>query len=245
MAENEKPKRVYVTTPRGVFQWPRLNEPDYGNEKFKKPDGEYSVTLILKASDPAVKKFIAEMTPHYEAALEKGRAEFKKLKAETRKELGGKIKEKLFYTELLDQETEEPTGEIKMRFAMKAGGTYKSGPKEGKKWSRKPKVFDARGTYLPKPPSIWGGTEGRVNFEAEPYFIPGTGTAGLRMKLEAAKVLKLVSEGGAADASRYGFGDEEDGYTHEEDAMSSDESDTSDKADADGGSDEDDGSGDF
>lgn len=239
MADNDKPKRVYLTTPRGVFQWPRLNEPDYGNEKFKKPDGEYSVTLILKASDPAVKKFIAEMTPHYEAALEAGRAEFKKLKAETRKELGGKIKEKLFYTELLDQETEEPTGEIKMRFAMKAGGKRKS---DGKPWSRKPKVFDAKGTYMAEPPAIWGGTEGRVNFEAEPYFIPGTGVAGLRLKLEAAKVIKLVSEGGFADASRYGFDEEEDGHEYEEDAMTSDESsDASDDSDGD----EDDGSGDF
>lgn len=234
MAKDQKPERVYLTSPRGVYQWPRLNAPD---TKFKE-EGEYSVSLILKADAPETKKFIETLTPHYEAALEAGREEFKKLKVETRKKLKN-ITENALFTEVFDKETEEPTGEIKFRFTMTASGVSK---KTGKAWKRKPKVFDAKGNYMPKPPEIWSGTEGRVNFELRPYFVPGTGACGLSLRLEAVKILKLVSEGGAADASKYGFDEEEDGYEYEADAMTSDES--GDASDDDGEGD-DDGSGDF
>lgn len=237
MAENDKPKRVYLTSPRGVFLFPRLNAPD---TKFDE-NGRYSVGLILKADAPDTKKFITELTPHYEAALEEGREAFKKLKVETRKKLKA-ITENALFTEVFDRETEEPTGEIRFNFNMKAGGVSK---KTGKAWSRKPKIFDAKGNYLAKPPSIWGGSEGRVNIELRPYFVPGTGACGLGLGLEAVKLLKLVSEGGFADASKFGFDEDEDGYEYSADdaaadAMTSDESAGSGDA---GG--EDDGSGDF
>lgn len=244
MAKDEKPKRIVLTSPRGVFQWPKLNEPDLGTKDYPNPDGSYSVNLVLKADDPETKKFIKTLTPHYEAAMAEAKEAFKGLKVETRKKLKN-VTENALFTEVYDKETEEPTGEIRFKFAMRASGEYKKdGPKKGKRWNRKPVIFDAKGNRMASPPAIWGGTEGRISFELSPYFIPGTGAAGLKLGLEAAKILSLVSAG-ERNADAYGLGGEEDGYEYSaeeqaRDAMESDES-TSDNADVT----EDDGSGDF
>lgn len=34
-------ERIEFTAPGGTFKFPKLSEPDYGNEKFPKSDGEY------------------------------------------------------------------------------------------------------------------------------------------------------------------------------------------------------------
>jgi hypothetical protein len=98
---------------------------------------------------------------------------------------------------------------------MPASGVYKKGPKEGQKWTAKPHIFDAKGTRLVNPPSIWGGTTGRLSFEMRPYFIPGTGAAGLSLRLIGAQIIDLVS-GGARSAKDLGFGEVEGGYEYAE-----------------------------
>jgi hypothetical protein len=240
MATDNRKKDPSFTSPRLKFQWPKLTEPDYGNEKYPKPDGQYTVNGIGRADDPAVKKFIADLTPHYEEALAAASETFKGLKVETRKKLK-QVTENALFTELYDKDTEEPTGEISFKFSMTASGTRKKGPKAGQKWTRKPMIFDAKGQRMAKAPQIWSGTEGRVSFTTRPYFVPGTGAAGLSLRLEAVKILALVSEG-TRSADSYGFGGEEEGYEHEED-MTTDETTTDESGNAGGG--EDDGSGDF
>src|SRR5207247_3604884 len=100
------------------------------------------------------------------------------------------------YTAIHEEETHEPTGQIEIKVAMQASGTYKSGPKQGKKWKRSPGIFDAKGNEMKPAPSIWGGTIGRVAFEVglnkeglPGYFIPATGAAGLTLRLQAARIL--------------------------------------------------------
>lgn len=204
MATNKKPKNPEFTSPRGTFRYPKLNKPDTGNEQFPKPDGEYSVQLILTVAD--AEPLALKLQPHLQAAIEEGKEAFKKLKVDQRKKLGDITINELFKTEY-DEETEEPTGNVIFKFAMKASGKDKA----GKPWSRKPVIFDARGQKMTKNiPDIWGGTEGKVSFEAQPYFIPGTGAVGLKLRLNAVQVIELVS-GGGRDAEGYGFG-AEDGY---------------------------------
>jgi hypothetical protein len=82
--------------------------------------------------------------------------------------------------------------------------------KDNKPWNRKIALFDAKGKPILKIESVWGGSEVKVSYEASPYFIPGTGAAGLKLRLNAVQILKLVS-GGNRDAGAYGFG-EEDGF---------------------------------
>jgi hypothetical protein len=200
-------KKVQFMSPKGVFKYPKLTEPDYGNEKFPKPDGEYKVTMVLSEDEAA--GLIAKLTPLYEAALAAGQEEFKKMKVESRKKLKSVTENPLFNT-VYDQDTEEPTGDVEFTFKSKAGGL----DKDKKRWSRKPGVFDAKGKPLGKGVAVWGGTVGKVAFTCSPYFIPGTGMAGLKLQLEAAQVIELVSAG-QRSANSYGFGEEE-GYEYEE-----------------------------
>lgn len=205
---DKKPKNFKDTTPRGTFRYPALDKPDYGNEKFPKPNGEYKVQLIL--SEAAAEPLIAKLAPHYDQAIAEGKEAFKELKVEARKKLKELTANDLYATEY-DKDTEEPTGNLVFKFTMTASGENK----KKEKWSRKPAIFDAKGKPMLKVPSIWGGTEGKVSFEAVPYFIPGTGAAGLKLRLSAVQIIDLVS-GGQREASDYGFG-EEDGYEASED----------------------------
>ncbi|HWL80082.1 MAG TPA: hypothetical protein VNR89_03955 [Roseomonas sp.] len=212
-----------ITSPKGRLGFPKLVEPDYGNQQYPKPDGEFSTKLVVNADDPAVKAFIEKLQPFFDTAEDEAKEKFAALKAETRKKLGSYKMNPLF-TELLDKETEEPTGEIEFKFARKASGEYKKGPKAGKRWQATVPLFDAKGRLIPthdkngdvRPdaPKVWGGTLARVSFEPSAYFIPGTGAAGLKLNLEAVQIIELG--GGARSASSYGFG-AEDGYAHEED----------------------------
>lgn len=219
MAEARK-KLPKITSPRLTFKFPKLHAVDYGSKDYPKPDGEYSVKGIAKAGEPATDKFLLTLQPLYDAAIAQAEEEFKKLKVETRKKLGS-VKPNDLFTTLYDQETEQPTGEIEFKFAMKASGISRKeeemAAKEGRKpkrWNRKPDIFDARGVPMRKTPEIWGGTIGKVSFEASPYFIPGTGAAGLKLSLSGVQIIDLV-QGGQRTASSHGFG-EEDGYSYEE-----------------------------
>jgi hypothetical protein len=221
-------KAPTFTTPAGTFKFPRLGTPD---TKFK-AEGEFSVKFLI-AKDAAA-GLLAKLEPLHKAAIENGKAEYAGLPVATRKKLdakGGFTANPLF--NVVYDDNEEETGEIEIVFKMAASGEYKSGPKVGQKWTRKPAVFDAR----MKPMSgdkVWGGTVGKVSFEiglnkqGEPgYFIPGTGAAGLTLRLQAVQVIELVS-GGQKTASAYGFG-EEDGYADEGSTPAADESETGEK----------------
>ncbi|MGO7451869.1 ssDNA-binding protein [Rhizobium ruizarguesonis] len=212
----ERKKNPSLISPRGPLKFPKIDKVDYGTKEYPKPNGEYSTKQVLEADAPATKAFIAALMPHYQAAMEEAAAKFKELKIETRKKLG-KVTENDLFTTLYDQETEQPTGYIEFKFAMAASGERK----DKTKWAAKPAIFDAKGKPMTKVPEIWSGTEAKVSFECQPYFIPGTGAAGLKLKLKAIQIIELVS-GGQRSASSYGFG-AEDGYEYEEPATEENE----------------------
>jgi hypothetical protein len=226
MADN-KPKRIKMVSPRGTFVWPRLDEPDYGNEKYPKPDGEFSVQLRMEADNPAMKTFIAKLQPFHDAAVKAAEAKFKELKVDQRKKLG-KVTVNDLYRTIYDEETEEPTGEIVFKFTMKAGGTTK----KGKVWSQKPTVVDAKGTTMKKVPKVGSGTVGKVSFDftEDGFFIAGTGAAGLSLSLLGAQIIDLVTAG-ARTAKDLGF-TEEDGYEYEEGDFSDETTGSEDGGDA-------------
>ena len=239
LVANSRPRPPSFTSFKGTFKFPKLNKPD---TKFK-ADGEFSVKLVGRIDDPAVLALIAKLEPLYLAAEHNAVAEFAKLSAVARKKLGQPTMNPL-YTEVLDETTEQPTGDVEFKFARAASGTYKSGPKTGQKWHATIGIFDAKGVPVLKGPDIYGGTIGKVSFEVglnqdgQPgYFIPGTGAAGLSLRLQAVQVLDLVS-GGQRTAAGYGFG-EEDGYAYDP------KDDTTETSEGNKAAAEDDGSGDF
>lgn len=198
----EKRKTVEITSPKGEFLWPKLNEPDYGTDKYPKKDGKYNVKLILEGKE--AEALISKLSPHHAEAVAKGKEEYDALPVKARK--ANEFKEVPFFNPEYDEETEEETGRYIFNFKMKASGVAK---KTGKKWERAPAIFDAKGHALTgkKIPSIGSGTIGRVNFQVLPFFTAAVG-AGLSLRLEAVQLIDVRSFG-ERDAKGYGFGEEE------------------------------------
>lgn len=202
MSKDKKPKNFTGITPKGVFKFPNLIKPDFGTEKYPKEGGEYNVRLVMPMD--VAQELIDKLEPEMEKAKEAAEAAFKELSVPARKKLGG-IKAQDFYQEVYDRETEEPTGEVEFRFAMKASGKNK----KGEKWERKPTIFDAKGKPVTLK-AIWGGTKGKVSFEVSPYFVDGTGVYGIKLYLRAVQIIEL-NQGSSRSASDFGFG-QEDGF---------------------------------
>ncbi|MGH0299332.1 hypothetical protein [Sinorhizobium meliloti] len=238
MAKDTKKKLPNFTTPRGSFVYPKLSEPDYGSKEYPKPEGEYSLKLRMSLDEAEAwlgqkNKEGTTLQAAYDEAMAEGEVAFDKLAVATRKKLG-EIKKNDLYTVVYDEQTEEPTGDVEFKFSMKASGEFKQGPRAGKKWSRKPDLFDARGKKIGTGVNIWGGSEGKVSFAASPYFIPGTGAAGLKLMLGGVQVIELVTNG-SRSADSYGFGAEE-GFGYDPDDYRSEDSEGGDTSSGDGDS---------
>ena len=106
-----------------------------------------------------------------------------------------------------DDEGEE-TGEVFLRFKLKAKVT----PKDGKPFAQKPNGFDADGSPWDDETPVYGGSVIKVNFEAVPYGPDSNKKVGLTLRLRAFQVKELVTTGGAS-ASGYGFDSDGDATT--------------------------------
>jgi hypothetical protein len=207
----DKPKIVKMNTPLGVAKWPKLTEPDYGTKDYPKPEGEYSVKLVFNESDPAFVAFREKMESFMVPVEAMAEEKFAELKKPQRDKLGSPSRNDIF-TPIYDED-DEPTGEVEMKLTMKASGVVKKGPREGKKWSRKPQLFDALGRPIKGKIDVWGGSELIIafSFTEGGYFIPATGAYGIKLQLEAAQVVTL-RQGGERSADDYGFGKQEGGF---------------------------------
>ena len=159
-------KNERITTPVGVAQWPRLNEPD---TKFNK-DGVYSVGLRLSAEDaqPIVEMLTNALAAHVD-----------KLEKEKKKVSGGRLPS----TDVVDQDS-NPTGEVEFRFKLNAIGM--SG---GDRWEQRPALFDSNGKPITE--TIGGGSKIKIGAEVIPYHTSIAG-AGISLRLKAVQVIELV-----------------------------------------------------
>jgi len=201
-----KKKQQHVS-PRGTFKYPHLQEPDYGTDEYPKENGEYNVKLILSPED--AEAFRKKMQRYLDESEKKAMELDKKRKPAARKQKPMTLRE--IGNPVYDDNDEE-TGEIEINFKTAASGVSK---KTGKKWTKKLAVFDAAKKPIPEGVAVWGGSEGKVAFTVNPYFVGATGEAGVSFYLEAVQVLEL-SNGSAKSADSFGF-DEEDGFEAEED----------------------------
>lgn len=229
MAEDKKKKaRPTLTSDKGTFKYPRLNEPDFGTEKYPKPDGAFSTKLVMTQAEAdafVARKFKAlegkSLADLHAEAIEAGKTAFKELKVDVRKKLK-QVTENPIYKTIYDEETEEATGNVEFSFSMKYKvDEWKSGKKTGKKVTKSCVIFDAKGIRMAKAPNIWGGTIGKVSFTPSAYWVAGTGAAGLSLNLNAVQIISLVSNG-EKTADQYGFGEEE-GYEYAPPAEEADE----------------------
>lgn len=198
---NDKPKKVIRTTPRGTFIFPKLSTPD---TKFK-PEGEFSTKLSLATDSEYAQKLMKLIDKTCDEALAEA------IKGDTRdaakkKKTPWKLNESKPYAAETDKEGNE-TGNTLFKFGAKASGTFKRGPKTGQSWSRTIPMFDSKGKPVKVDP--WGGSEGCVSYEVRPYAATANVGAGCVLALEAVQIIKLV-KGGERDAGGFGFQASED-----------------------------------
>lgn len=203
------------TTPKGSLIYPHLTTPD---TKFK-AEGEFRTRFRLDGED--AQNFIAKVDGFYDLAIAKvieeqveiarakGTAKFDAIKASARiaKELKRADKP---YKPILDDDGNE-TGAYAFTFKQKASVKLRTGEVIQKKVD----LFDAANKPMPKGVAIYGGTVGKIAFEALPFFTPAVG-AGLTMRLNAVQVIELKTAGDR-DAKSYGFEEEGEGIEHEDD----------------------------
>ncbi len=199
-----KLKNPRYTTPAGIAQYPYLTKPD---TKFN-PDGEYKVSLVIPGAN--AQDLVTFLDEQHEANV-----------AKVKKENAGKrIKEgEVPYV------INEDTGEVTVRFKLKARVT----PKSGDSFEQRPALFDAKGKPLVDP-KIGGGSKLKIAYEVVPYFTAIAG-AGISLRMKAVQVIDLKEFSGGSGADAYGFGQEEgyeaedtpaeqNGFTNEEEAHS-------------------------
>jgi len=200
--EKKYEKKPQHRSPVGVFKFPNLTKP---STKFN-PEGVFDVTIRLDKKTAAALE--AKHAADFREAIEQGQKDFDALPLKSRAKIKFSPAERIG-TVVYDEATEKPTGEVEFKFKRKASGVSK---KDGKAWTAKVPVFDAKGTPIVGV-DVWGGSEGRVSYELSPYFVPSTGAAGLSLRLIAAQVTKLVTKG-AASADSYGLDEVEGGYEY-------------------------------
>jgi hypothetical protein len=204
-----KTKAPKITSPKGVAVWPKLNEPD---RRFK-AEGEYSVKLRLRKDAEGVPEFLAKLQEFHKTLSAQAQAEGKEAWAKAK--AAGK-KPKPFNNDIVPpsitdvtDDNDQPTGEVEIKFGMKA--LVK--PKDGTPWEQRPALFDAKGAPVTPGTKVGPGSIIRVNFSPVPFFTPLVGS-GMSLRLNAVKIIERREW--SADASYYGFGEEEEGYTFEE-----------------------------
>lgn len=198
---------VQGVTMKGTLKYPHLTSVDYGTDEFPKEDGEFNTKLILSASQ--AEAFRESLSEIHEKADELGKVAEAKRKTPARKKTPYELVE---IGNPVYDDADQETGEIEINFKTKASGVDK---KTDKKWTKVLPIFDAKAKTIEDCPAIWGGTVAKLSFTTKPYFVAGTGQAGLAFYLNGVQVIDLVSGNGGASAEGMGFGEEE-GFEAEE-----------------------------
>ena len=180
---NSKKKLVSIVSPKGLASYPVLNNP---STKFK-PEGEYSVKLVLNAEDGA--KFVDQVKAVLRDAYKEQCALIKK--------------DKLKMADFPWKETED--GKIEVKFGQTASFTSK----KGDVYERKIALFDTKGNPVSDP--IGSSSVLRCAADIYTWYAPSLGM-GVSLRLKAVQVVELVAPSRILSADAYGFSAEEEGY---------------------------------
>ncbi|MCX4024773.1 hypothetical protein H0A36_22155 [Endozoicomonas sp. SM1973] len=180
-------------TPRGTLgPYPHLNTAD---TKFD-ADGVYDAKLILSHED--AQPLINEIDKRFDAYYQE---QCKKLK-----------KKKLKKSDL-PYEEDEDEGTVTFKFKMKA----KIKKKDGTEYARRPALYDTKNNIIPEDKVLGQGSEVRISTVFYTWYTPSIGV-GLTLQPQAVRVYKYEEPNFTASASSYGFDDEEEGFTLDDEA---------------------------
>lgn len=215
-------KKDLIVTDAGTMIYPHLTKPD---TKFNK-DGVYHVKLNVAESEKtsALRQAITD-------GAAKALADAKEANKGKKVEKGKKAPKLALCDDM--PFTEDEDGTTTFTFKMIAHGK----DKEGKAFTRKPSIFDAKGTPITKELKIGGGTLSKISFALDPFYSPQLG-AGVTLRLYGVQILKLV-EWGTRSAESLGF-EAEDGFSAEDVSGDDDAGDSGESVDS-GEPDEDEG----
>jgi len=188
---SQKKKNTRLTTPTVRAEFPYLNKPD---TQFN-PDGEYKVNGLIsrEQAQDFLAKIDEEVDAHYNAVYNKANAKKKK-----------KLIKHYPYEDKLDPETEEPTGEVRIKTKLPA----KIKKDDGEEVHLEPRLFDKKGNTLDiNNDFIRMNSLIRIAVELRPYSINSTGMTGITLQLKAVQVREFAS---GASAESFGFDTEED-----------------------------------
>jgi len=184
------------TSPAGKASYPKLNSPD---TKYK-AEGEYSVNLVFSEDSPEAKALMDLI----DEAHEKNVAYWKEGLNEHELEMF-KVHDKPYRAER-DRDTKKPTGNIKFKFGMKAGGTRQ----DKSTWTQQPDLFDGQAKPLPASVTITGGSTIKVSYYINGWKTPQLG-AGVSCKLKGVQLIEKAGFNG--DAADQGFSAVEGGFS--------------------------------
>lgn len=206
-------KRVRLTSPAGEVIWAFVDKPSTKFATADKPDGTFSIEILLTKEQADAMQ--AQLMPLAIKARDEAL-----IKADT-----GKLKKAIEACDIITGVTEQidsdgnPTGMYVLKAKRDASYTLKDGTKVHVTIP----IFDAA---APKPNMLNGirigkGSIVKVAFEVNPFgAMPASKVAGVSLRLSAVQVIKHVPPG-IRDASAFGFGAEEGGFTAADAAESS------------------------
>lgn len=193
--------RETLVSPAGTVKFSHIDKP---NTKFK-PEGEYSVDLLL---DPAAEGV--------QALLDGIKARAEKAKADSLKDAkDGKQKKARESYELYVpfSKDEDKDGNETGLIVLKAKNAATIKRKNGETFNKRINVFDAKKKPLVDA-KIGRGSTLKIAFTPNAFCADGLKRVGVGLWLEAVQVIDLKTFG-SGDADQYGFG-EEDGYQADE-----------------------------
>lgn len=214
-----KPKVETGVSPKGTAVWPKLVVPDEYEGKKSFVTG--LVILNAEEAEAFREKIDAAAQHQYDITKEELEEKLESAKGKDIPKLKKALEDlKLHvpYAPVYDDDGEE-TGEYQFNF--KTAAEYKD-KKTEKMVAKVLPFFDAKGKPMQVPKSVWGGSTLRVSFAYNPFYVASTGLCGVSLLINAIKVIDLV-QGRGGSAASYGFGEEEEGYSAEDD-INADES---------------------
>jgi hypothetical protein len=196
----DKQKFLNIVTPAGSALWCKIFVPD---TKYK-AEGEYSTKMVLPADEAG--ELIDILKEEVEIIWNET---IPGLKPAVAKQMARSYP----FTDELDEETGDETGNLIFKFTTRA--SYKK--KDGSTGENSVALFDASGKAIPKgaSPRIGNGSLIKVSATVIPFSSPGTKKIGVSLRLRAVQLVQLEEYAGG-DGGSYGFG-ASDGYTYKPD----------------------------
>jgi|TARA_R110000764_G_scaffold7176_1_gene25846 hypothetical protein len=176
-------------SPKGRTEWLKCFKAD---TKFD-IDGVFGGKLIIDNNDAT--DLMKELDVLFEKAIDAAVEET------------GKTRDKIRTTD--PYEVNQETGDVSLKFKLKAKVTTKSGDV----FSQKPIVVDAKRQPITKEIPLWNGSLVRVGYQVIPYYTSLAG-AGLSLRMKSVQILEAIE--GANEATT--IFSEEEGYSFDPDA---------------------------